>query len=307
MFSPLILISIVNWNTSERTLACLRSLRQLSYAPYRVVVVDNASQDDSVAKIRAEFPDITILVAPRNGGFADGHALALAYAQEHRADALWILNSDALVEADTLTHLVQAWGWYGDGLYGGVPIETQDSTTIVNFPPRYLKLGFKDKATYHEDMLPYDDDRAQLPPTRVSALAGSTMLIPLSVVAQHGWMSSAWFMYGEETDYCLRLGAKDVPMYWVWQSRIQHSNAGSSKDWREVRAVIAYYRTRNEIIFGRLYGGLGISWTIALKKLGRALINLRHSRLMSRMTLWGVWDGIRGKMGKRFAPEEYLR
>src|SRR5579864_2400124 len=75
-------IVIVNWNTRDLLRACLRSLSDSSEPKLpgfrlRVIVVDNASSDSSADMVRAEFPDVTVIDSPTNGGFAYGNNLGL--------------------------------------------------------------------------------------------------------------------------------------------------------------------------------------------------------------------------------------
>ena len=73
--SPLVYISILNWNGYALTIECLKSLEVLNYPNYRVIVVDNHSVDNSVEMIQKAFPDIHLIESSSNLGFAGGHEL----------------------------------------------------------------------------------------------------------------------------------------------------------------------------------------------------------------------------------------
>ena len=70
---PKVAIIILNWNNPEDTLACLRSVAALAYPTVFTLVVDNGSTDDSIPRIRANFPDIQILETGANLGYAGGN------------------------------------------------------------------------------------------------------------------------------------------------------------------------------------------------------------------------------------------
>jgi glycosyltransferase involved in cell wall biosynthesis len=101
-------IVILNYNTREHLRACLGSLGQPAYA--EVFVVDNASSDGSAEMVEAEFPWVTLIRSPRNGGFAYGNNLALRRCQ---GEMVLLLNPDALVTPDAVQRLT-AYDWPGN-------------------------------------------------------------------------------------------------------------------------------------------------------------------------------------------------
>jgi GT2 family glycosyltransferase len=226
---PLVVASVLNWNTPALTLRCLRALGACDYPALRVVVVDNASSDDSIAQIRAAWPAITLLCATENRGFAEGHALALAQARSWNAAALWLLNSDAEPEAGALRRLVDAWHAHGDAIYGGAPLcATADGRQQLNFPDKYLDPAGRPRPFRRDRRVLYDASWATAPPRRVGAVAGSCLLLPLRVIDTQGWLDPAWFLYCEEIDYCYRLRGHGVACWLVPQARVWHAGGGSA-------------------------------------------------------------------------------
>jgi GT2 family glycosyltransferase len=98
---------VLNYNGGELTLECLRRLRATDWPAdrFEVVLVDNASSDQVVARTRAELPDVRIIESDRNLGFAGGNNLALR--DLDGIDAVGLVNSDVLVEPDWLEPLVR--------------------------------------------------------------------------------------------------------------------------------------------------------------------------------------------------------
>ena len=104
---PLVLIVILNWNGAEETLAALTSLSCNSYRNWRVLIVDNGSTDDSLATLQSVASDtVEVLGRATNTGYTGGCNLGLRRGLEIHADYVWLLNNDAVVEADTLSSLV---------------------------------------------------------------------------------------------------------------------------------------------------------------------------------------------------------
>ncbi len=99
---PLVWIIIVNWNGKADTLACLASLRKVSYQPRHILIVDNASTDGSVEAIRAQFPEVEVLVNERNERFARANNQGMKKALAAGADFVLLLNNDTEVAPDFL-------------------------------------------------------------------------------------------------------------------------------------------------------------------------------------------------------------
>lgn len=306
--APRIVASVLNWNTPELTLRCLDALLSTEEPGLRVVVVDNASRDDSVERVRAAHPALTLLCRPDNAGYALGHARALAEARSCGADALWLLNSDVEVEAGALRSLLDAWRDHGDAIYGGAPLRRRpDGTVELNFPQKYLDPRGVPRAMWRDRDIDYDTAWREAAPRPVGAVTGSCMLVPLALVERHGWMDPDWFMYCEEIDYCYRLRRAGVRSMLVPRARVWHDDGGSQRGHPRVADCIAYYRARNEILLARRYAGAGTFATTVAKKAARGVLECSQSPARGLRTLQGVRDALCGRRGKTLAPEDYLR
>ncbi len=104
--APEIACIVINWNSWQDTAACLDSLRMQDYKNLRVIVVDNASSDDSVAELRARHPWATYAQNSRNFGFPKACNIGARHPVAASASFLWFLNNDTVVPADTATKLV---------------------------------------------------------------------------------------------------------------------------------------------------------------------------------------------------------
>ncbi|QLQ04878.1 MAG: glycosyltransferase [Anaerolineae bacterium] len=144
--SPAVVTVIVNWNGCATTLACVDALRHAGQDPSTVVVVDNGSRDQSVVTLRTEFPSLTVIEARANLGFARGNNLGIRLVLGRWSpDAIFLLNNDAFITADTLPRLLAAlerWPqagaavpkiYYGDALrlwYAGGHIDWKTGTGV---------------------------------------------------------------------------------------------------------------------------------------------------------------------------------
>ena len=87
---PLSYILVLHWRGSEHTHACLTSLRELQYPNFRVVLVDNGSENADGASLASQFPEIELLRLPENKGFSGGCNAGIAYSLKHEAAYIWV-------------------------------------------------------------------------------------------------------------------------------------------------------------------------------------------------------------------------
>ena len=310
MSSPRVLVSILNWNQPERTIRCIQSIKQLDYDALDMIVVDNASSDDSVEKIRQAHPDVTILRADENLGYPGGNELALKEAlTRDNIELFWVLNNDTEVLPDTLSRLIDAYRQYGDALYGGVPVRESADGYVI-----HMRVWKNDKFRMLRN-IPLHNYYDTLAEHFVEALSGSHMLVPLSVVRQYGFMDTSFFLYSEDTDYCFRLRRAGLKLVEVPGSLVIHRDGGSHKtgEVSDLKPIIQYYRARNRIVlFRRHFGRSGavievlrqflfsLAWIVFTWKFGRMGYRTGYYMLI------GIYDAIRNRMGKTHAPEEVL-
>ena len=105
---PLVAIVILNWNGWLDTINCLNSLKISNYKNFRIIVIDNGSTDGSVACLREVYPELKIIEAGRNLGFAGGCNIGIHYGFVIGACYIWLLNNDTKVNQKSLSALVAA-------------------------------------------------------------------------------------------------------------------------------------------------------------------------------------------------------
>ncbi|MEI7816334.1 MAG: glycosyltransferase, partial [Desulfuromonadales bacterium] len=120
--SRLLSVIVVSFNTRDITRECLKLVYEYGAAlDMEVIVVDNASRDDSADMIAAEFPQATLLRTEKNLGFAGGNNVGIRVA---KGRFLLLLNSDAYLFPDSLSSTLKAmevnpqWGVLGVKLVG---------------------------------------------------------------------------------------------------------------------------------------------------------------------------------------------
>jgi GT2 family glycosyltransferase len=308
---PRVFISILNWNNAEITLRGLQFLMQLDYANAEIIIIDNASRDDSGQRIRAAYPNVRIIVSPDNNGYAAGNELALKLALTDGADLFWILNPDAHVAPNTLTELVAAYQRGGDALYGSVPLNQLSHVRLQTWALDQHNRPDLSRPLRVEGA--YEDCFRDKNPRPIASLHGSSLLIPLSVVRAHGFIDTAFFLYSEEADFSLRLWRAGVPSILVPTSIVNHQPQGAHKHHAALKPVILYYQTRNRLVLLKRYarkptyfaslirhGVYVLVWAFA------SILRGTFALKIAAYTLYGMLDAVRGKMGKTVSPEQFL-
>ncbi|MGC8827650.1 MAG: glycosyltransferase family 2 protein, partial [Anaerolineae bacterium] len=102
---PLVSVIIPNWNGAALLPACLDSLRAQTYRRLEIIVVDNASTDDSAALVRERYPEVRLILLPENRGLTGGVNAGIRAAQ---GEIIALLNNDAEAEPAWVEVLVQA-------------------------------------------------------------------------------------------------------------------------------------------------------------------------------------------------------
>jgi rhamnopyranosyl-N-acetylglucosaminyl-diphospho-decaprenol beta-1,3/1,4-galactofuranosyltransferase len=98
---------VVTYNRRDLLLEALAAVHAQSRVPDAVIVVDNASADDTVAAVRAHFPTVQLALLARNFGGAGGFAYGMALALASEADLIWLMDDDTMPQPDALAAMLE--------------------------------------------------------------------------------------------------------------------------------------------------------------------------------------------------------
>jgi GT2 family glycosyltransferase len=239
---PLVYIVVLNYNGLEDTLACLASLKRASYPNFRVAVVDNCSSDGSEAAIRSRHPELELIQTGKNLGYAGGNNAGIRRALEQKADYVCLLNNDTEVDPDFLGPLVEWMERDRDtGIAGPKVCDFRDRNIIqATGSKANLFLG---KFWQINQGKPRDQVRGVL---EVDYVAGACLLIRRSLIEEIGPVPEEYFLFFEETEWCLKARRAGRKVVCVCDSLIYHQG---SKTIGKISGTQEYYMTRNQIIF----------------------------------------------------------
>ena len=251
MERPLVAIVLVNWNATEDTIECLRSLSRVEYSRFFVVVVDNGSKQDPTAEITATARDVSVLRLGRNCGFAGGNNVGMAHALQRGADYVLCLNNDTLVAPDFVDLLVDA-------------VEPETSIGMAtpaiyrhSQPTELVALGCDiDLCASPPAWQIVPRERPRTDAHEVPFGEGCALMLRRVVVEKTGGFDEHFFAYAEDADLCLRARRFGwrcvvVPAARVWHkidrvSSGHHSDAALFYFFRNVWHLIRRHATARQ-------------------------------------------------------------
>jgi N-acetylglucosaminyl-diphospho-decaprenol L-rhamnosyltransferase len=252
-------VIIISFNTRDLLAQTLRSL----YAAlegwaesYRVMVVDNASVDESAAMVAREFPQAELLLPGENLGFARGNNLAmrhLGFEQGKVGDAemVWLLNSDTEVLEDAPQQLVAHLRThpkvgvvaprlqYGDGTFQhgafALPGLAQLAGDLFPMPGRFHESQWNGRypASSWQGTQPF----------AVEMVLGAAMMVRGATITDTGMFDEGYFMYVEEVDWCRRILQAGWEIHALPTAHVVHHSGKSTSQFRE-KMVVALWRSR---------------------------------------------------------------
>lgn len=228
-------IVIVNWHSADYVLSSIASIvAGTRRVTYEIIVVDNASFDDCGQQVARGFPDVLFLQSGENVGFGGANNLG---AKRSRGRALLFLNPDTEVRKDAIDHLHAALTALSDaGVIGCRLLNTDGTlqTSCVRALPTVINR------VLDVDVLRRCTPRARLwgtralftgseAPVEVEAVSGACMMVRRQVFERVGGFSSAFFMYGEDVDFCARVHGAGFRNAYVGTCEVVHHGGGSAR------------------------------------------------------------------------------
>lgn len=266
-------IVVVNYRLADMVADCLRSLESQVGDDIEVIVVDNASPDDSYDKLSRMIPDngwdrfTTLVLSPKNGGFAYGNNVGIrpVLGTADAPDYYMLLNPDTMVRPGALKTLLDFMDSHPAVGIAGPRIESPNGLpqrSVFRFPslPSELVRGMKLKLVtellkdYATETVLRDDMH------RADWVSGAAMIIRRDVVDAIGLMDDGYFLYYEETDYCLQAHRKGFECWYVPEARVVHAAgsstgvAGADESKQKQRRLPRYWNESRHRYFRKNYG-----------------------------------------------------
>lgn len=264
---PLVYFIIINWNQAELTLACLASLSEVDYPNYRVILVDNASSDNSVALVRNAYPEIIVLETGHNLGYSAGNNLGIRRAMDEGADYIFLLNNDTAVQPTVLSRMVAVGegnsnvGMIGPTIcYFDQPEVLWSAENSVNW--------FRGRVVRHNMNEPLPEATETMSPRAVEYVDSCAILVKRSVVEAIGMLDESFFINFDDADWNMRAREAGFEVMYVPSARVWHKVSAAMG---QGSPATTYYMTRNILLFFWKHGRGLARISATLHVLGRTI------------------------------------
>ncbi len=261
-------VNIVTFNSLEYIDDCLKSLFDQTFTDFRILVVDNASDDGTVQHIRQHYPTVTVLQNFQNLGFAKAHNQAIKFWD---SDYVLVMNPDVALEPNCLHRLVTAAEQlpnYGSFCGKTLRWNRRDADQGIRTPDSIdstaISIGsgwrFYDQGAGEEDRGQFEQSQdvfgcsGHLALYRRQAL--EAVALPISKRNQQvEYFDELFFMYKEDIDLAWRLQWASWPARYIPQAEAKHirSGFGHATGDKKMRQAIADRRRKSQFINGHSY------------------------------------------------------
>jgi GT2 family glycosyltransferase len=288
-------IVIVAYNSADYICECVESvLRERRNVTQQVIVVDNASKDDTVERLHARLPGLQILEPGRNLGFAAGVNHGVRHAD---AEFVLLLNPDTVIRNHAIDEVVTfARSYPGHGLYGGRTLRPDGSlepSSCWGQPTLWsmalFGLGITTLFPKHPWLDPESLGAWKRDTVReVGVVTGCFLLAPKTVWDELGGLDERYFMYGEDVDLAMRASARGYRAVICPTAELVHE-VGLSSD-TSVHKTLLLYQGKASLVRTHWNGAsrwLALFFLAAGTGLRAALSRLKGSRATSRWQV--VW------------------
>ena len=276
---PLVYVVVLNWKGYAHTRKAIQSIAANSYQNYRLIAVDNGSQDGSVEALQKEFPQFTFLVNEANLGFSKGCNVGIREAlKDDNCAYVLLLNNDATILPDSLRAAVAFAE--NDPTMGAV-----SGKVLLSQPPHTIWYagGRIDYWRAQAVIRGFGEiDRGQYEtPCDTGFVTGALMLISRAALAKVGLLPEEYFFGVEEWDFSTRIQRAGLKLYYVPGFVAYHAADGSHWNYDPKFVYNAY---RNKLIFqqAHLPRWLFPFWKAAFAFYGKYFATRARKRLIKR-------------------------
>lgn len=263
---PLVSVVIVTWNSEKDILPCIRSIRNQDYTNINIIVVDNASSDNTVTLIKNIFPEVEVLAQTENLFLTGANNIGIEYAiTKQSADYILVLNPDTYAAENLVTELLK-------------PFEKNDRLGATGPMVKFWKNkneGLINSAGLHFDgfMQAYDigfmtkDEGQYNKQTEVFGVTGACIMYRSQMLMGIGLYDNRIKMYLDEVEMFIRAHKAGWKVYFVptavlghnyMQSTNKNKNFNRQKQVAKAWLIIAFkhYPLKSKLAMLKKYLGL---------------------------------------------------
>jgi GT2 family glycosyltransferase len=221
MTAPRVTVVIPNWNGMQHLPGCIGAIEGQTFRGFRVIVVDNASSDDSVAWLRAKAPDVEVVQRDDNGGFAAAVNDGIV-----RADGEFValLNNDTEVDPRWLESLIEALERTGYDFAAALMVFMLEPDVVNAAGDTYDMFGFAGRQRGRGERVA---DYAT--PVRVLGASAGAAMYRRDFFEDVGLFDESFFLLHEDTDINIRALIAGKRAVYVPEAVVLHKDSATIK------------------------------------------------------------------------------
>lgn len=233
-------IIIVNWNGRKWLKDCLDSLKKQTYKKFEIILVDNASTDDSVSFIKKHYPKVNIVQNKTNRGFAGGNNDGLKVA---KGEYILLLNNDTWSPPNFLKNFIKA--------FDEIPQAgcVQSKMVLLSNPKKLDVAGayWTDSSFLYHYGFGKNANRPEYNKTMpFFSNKGASVMILRKVIDEFGLFDDDFWLYYEETDFCHRLWLAGYECWYYPKAVVHHAGGGTT--FRFDNNLIQFHNFKNKLM-----------------------------------------------------------
>jgi GT2 family glycosyltransferase len=214
-------VVVVCFNAAEFLPRCLQALAVQRYRAFELILVDNASRDDTVELITRLAPHAKVLALPENLGFAAANNLAIESA---RGDWIACLNPDAFPDPGWLESLVQATEAYPDyAFFGSMQIDARDAGRLDGTGDAYHVSGYAWRRDFGVPV-----DKGTVESDEIFSPCAAAAFYQAKILREVGGFDGSYFCYFEDVDLGFRLRLRGYRCRYVPDAKVFHLGSATT-------------------------------------------------------------------------------
>jgi GT2 family glycosyltransferase len=233
-----------SWNTLEE---CINSVKNQTHEPFEIIVIDNASEDETSKRVKKHFPEVKLVTLQKNTGVTGGRNRGIKEASKN-TDYLFFIDHDMVADKRMLKELIRVAEKKRDiGIvtpkiyYWGDKKRIWAAGTGINlWTGQVIFRGGEDEGWYDEV------EEVQVAP--------AAMLVKKEVIEKIKGFDDKYFATYEDTDFCFRAREAGFKTYYSPKALAWHKISPKPEDDADRLLSRAYYVAKNRILFMKEFG-----------------------------------------------------
>ncbi len=294
MQNDTVAIILVNYNGINDTLECIDSINQNDYFAKQIIVVDNDSKEDEASVIQEKYPEVHVIRSKTNGGFSYGNNIGIKYSISQGYKYILLLNNDTIIPDNFVSEMM---GQYRKGEVIVPTIVYYTDPTSVWYAGGKINR-WTGNATHNHIGESFKTDLSE--DSYCEFATGCCILFSSDVIESIGYLDEEYFMYCEDTDYCIRMAKNNLAIRYVSSIKLKHKVSKSTQG--DDSDFCVYYLTRNRIKMilkhKDYFHFTALPFTIFSRYI-RMLQYLIRGKKSWKMFHKAIWDGMTNRSGQR--------